>query len=57
MVLGIFCGSALWWLALSFSVSSIRHHMGAGAMQWIDRSAGLFLLGFAAWQLIRVIAS
>ncbi|MFS2161804.1 LysE family translocator [Pseudomonas sp. Pseusp122] len=57
MVLGIFCGSALWWLALSFGVSSIRHRLGVGAMQWIDRSAGLFLLGFATWQLIRVIAS
>ena len=57
MVLGIFCGSALWWLALSFGVSSIRHRLGVSAMQWIDRSAGLFLLGFAAWQFIRVIAS
>lgn len=57
MVLGIFCGSAIWWLALCFGVSSVRHRLGAGAMQWIDRSAGIFLLGFAAWQLGRVIGA
>ncbi|MDH4654861.1 LysE family transporter [Pseudomonas sp. BN606] len=57
MVLGVFCGSALWWLALSLGVSMIRHRLGVRAIQWIDRTAGVFLLGFAAWQLVRVIAS
>ncbi|AYF86422.1 MULTISPECIES: LysE family translocator [unclassified Pseudomonas] len=57
MVLGVFCGSALWWLALSLGVSMIRHRLGVSAIQWIDRTAGVFLLGFAAWQLVRVIAS
>ncbi|MFZ6050035.1 LysE family translocator [Pseudomonas sp. CR3202] len=57
MVLGVFCGSALWWLALSLGVATVRHRLDARAMQWIDRTAGVVLLGFAAWQLVRVSAS
>ncbi|MFC5699411.1 LysE family translocator [Pseudomonas sp. GCM10022186] len=57
MVLGVFCGSALWWLALSLGVATVRHRLDARTMQWIDRTAGVVLLGFAAWQLVRVSAS
>ncbi len=57
MVLGVFCGSALWWLALSLGVATVRHRLDARAMHWIDRTAGVVLLGFAAWQLVRVAAS
>ncbi|AOE85666.1 LysE family translocator [Pseudomonas sp. TCU-HL1] len=57
MVLGVFCGSALWWLTLCLAVSRVRHRLGVRAMQWIDRGAGVCLLGFAAWQLVRVIAN
>lgn len=57
VVLGVFFGSALWWLTLSLGVSCVRHRLGVDAMRWIDRSAGVFLLGFAAWQLVRVIAN
>ncbi|BAN49148.1 LysE family translocator [Metapseudomonas resinovorans] len=56
MVLGVFCGSALWWLGLSLGVSAIRHRLDARAMAWIDRTAGACLLGFAAWQLARLAA-
>ncbi|WP_271407885.1 LysE family translocator [Pseudomonas sp. Q1-7] len=56
MVLGVFCGSALWWLTLSLGVATVRHRLGTRTLQWIDRSAGAVLLGFAAWQLARVIA-
>ncbi|WP_044874239.1 LysE family transporter [Pseudomonas sp. LFM046] len=57
MVLGVFCGSALWWLALSLGVAAVRHRLEPGTMIWIDRFAGVFLLGFAAWQLVRVAGS
>jgi threonine/homoserine/homoserine lactone efflux protein len=57
MVAGVFCGSALWWLALCLGVAAVRHRLDAHAMRWIDRTAGAFLLGFAAWQLARVVAS
>ncbi len=56
MVAGVFCGSALWWLALALGVAAVRHRLNAGLLQRIDQAAGLFLLGFAAWQLARALA-
>lgn len=55
MVFGVFCGSALWWLALSWGVAAVRHKIGPAVMIAINRLAGLFLLSFAAWQLITVL--
>lgn len=55
MVLGVLTGSALWWLALAFGVAAIRHRVGSRALQTINRTAGLFLLGFAAWQAVGIL--
>lgn len=55
MVAGVFCGSALWWLALSLGVAAVRHRLDGRLLRRIDQVAGLFLLGFAAWQLWRVL--
>lgn len=55
MVLGVFFGSALWWLLLAASVSLVRHRIGSSTMLWISRSAGVFLLGFAGWQLQSIL--
>ena len=54
MVLGVFCGSALWWLALASAIAGVRQRIGARALQAINRTAGTFLLVFAIWQLITV---
>ncbi len=51
MVLGVFLGSALWWLGLSSAVSMVRHRLSARAMQGINRFSGVVLVGFAAYQL------
>jgi len=51
MVLGVFLGSALWWLGLSTMVSSVRHKLSAKTMQSINRLSGAILLGFAVYQL------
>jgi threonine/homoserine/homoserine lactone efflux protein len=51
MVLGVFLGSALWWLGLSTAVSSVRHRLGTRTMTVINRLSGAVLLAFAAWQL------
>ncbi|QKS31438.1 LysE family transporter [Accumulibacter sp.] len=55
MVLGVFCGSALWWLALASAIAAIRQRIGPRVLQAINRTAGTFLLGFAIWQLITVL--
>lgn len=57
MVLGVFLGSALWWLGLSTGVSMVRHKLSARAMQFINRLSGALLLGFAAYQLSTLLTS
>lgn len=47
MVLGIFAGSALWWLALSGAVSLLRDRMTAWHMLWINRISGAIIVLFA----------
>jgi len=57
MVLGVFLGSALWWLGLSTGVSMVRHKLSARAMQFINRLSGALLLCFAAYQLSTLLTS
>ena len=46
LVLGVFVGSALWWLALSASVGAVRRRVTPAAMLWINRASGAVLGGF-----------
>jgi threonine/homoserine/homoserine lactone efflux protein len=54
MVLGVFSGSALWWLGLSTAISAVRHRLSARIMQAINRLAGLVLIAFAGLQLLKL---
>lgn len=51
LVGGVFWGSLLWWLILSEGVTLFRKKMSQKLMLWINRIAGLIILGFAlaAW--------
>lgn len=57
LVLGVFAGSAVWWLFLSLAVGSLRRALNAGAMRWINRLSGLLLLGFGVYSLLTVVAA
>ncbi|WP_448207908.1 LysE family translocator [Azospirillum sp. sgz302134] len=46
LVLGVFVGSAMWWLALSASVGAFRRRVTPAAMLWINRASGAVLGGF-----------
>ncbi|MBF2051148.1 MAG: LysE family translocator [Leptolyngbya sp. IPPAS B-1204] len=46
MVMGVFLGSALWWLMLSSSVSLFRAHFNPNRLKWLNRISGLILLVF-----------
>ena len=46
LVLGIFCGSMLWWLLLISIVNRFRHRIDDHAMLWMNRVAGLAIGGF-----------
>lgn len=49
MVLGVFAGSAAWWLLLSTGVSLFREKINAQVMLWINRLSGAIILSFAIW--------
>lgn len=46
LVLGVFLGSALWWLFLSGSVSLLRSRIKPTHMCWLNRLSGIVLLVF-----------
>jgi threonine/homoserine/homoserine lactone efflux protein len=46
LVLGVFIGSALWWLALSGGVGLVREKFNANGMQWVNRISGAIITVF-----------
>lgn len=53
MVLGVFSGSALWWLLLSGGVSLARHRLPLAALRGMRRLSAMVLAGFGAWALLQ----
>ncbi len=51
VVLGVFVGSALWWLALSAGVGRLRQRFDARWQRRVQRASAVALAGFALWQL------
>jgi threonine/homoserine/homoserine lactone efflux protein len=53
LVLGVFIGSAAWWLVLSGGVGLMRERLSAGILRWTNRLSGGVLVIFgliAVWQ-------
>jgi threonine/homoserine/homoserine lactone efflux protein len=50
LVLGVFAGSALWWLVLSGGVGLLRGAVTPGALRWVNRLSGALIaaIGLAA---------
>ena len=46
LVFGVFIGSVLWWLVLSTTVSMFLKKFTPSGLQWINRIAGIILVGF-----------
>jgi threonine/homoserine/homoserine lactone efflux protein len=55
LVLGVFGGSALWWLLLSGGVGLLRARVNAAAMVWVNRLSGLVILGFGIAALVGLV--
>jgi threonine/homoserine/homoserine lactone efflux protein len=51
MVVGVFIGSALWWLLLSSLVSLVRARMTTAALQWVNRGSGVIIVAFGVYAL------
>lgn len=46
LVLGVFCGSALWWLLLSGGVGLFRNRFNARGLLWVNRISGAIITLF-----------
>ena len=44
MVLGVWLGSLLWWLTLTFGLASLFRSFEARHLKWINRASGVILL-------------
>lgn len=52
LVAGVFSGSALWWLLLSGLVSLLRSWVNSQTLVWVNRVAGVILVGFGGYLLM-----
>jgi len=57
VVLAVFIGSASWWVVLALAAGRLRGQLGPRAARAINVVSGLFILGFALWQLGRLLSS
>ena len=56
LVLGVFVGSALWWLVLSSGVSLLRTKFNAQSLQWVNKVSGLVLIVFGIVALFSAVS-
>jgi threonine/homoserine/homoserine lactone efflux protein len=54
LVTGVFAGSAIWWLALSFGVGLMREQIGPNGMLWINRLSGLVITTLGVISLLGI---
>jgi threonine/homoserine/homoserine lactone efflux protein len=52
LVLGVFIGSALWWLTLSTGVSTFRTKFTPHGLRWVNRLSGLVIAAFGLLALL-----
>ncbi len=52
LVLGVFLGSALWWLFLSGGVGLLREKLNDDHFRWVNRISGTIIAGFGLLALV-----
>ncbi|WP_287280300.1 LysE/ArgO family amino acid transporter [Okeania sp. SIO2G5] len=52
LIVGVFCGSALWWLTLSSSIACFRDRFSRQSMKWINRLSGVIITSFGIIALL-----
>jgi threonine/homoserine/homoserine lactone efflux protein len=52
LVVGVFAGSAAWWLLLSSGVALFRSRFNQSALQWVNWIAGAVIVGFGLFTLV-----
>ena len=56
IVLGVFLGSAAWWILLALSAGRLRGHLGPRVARGVNIASGIAILGFALWQLVQLVS-
>ena len=54
-MLGVFAGSASWWLILSGAVARIRHLFAPRTLHRLNLSAAVLLAAFGAYELVSAL--
>ena len=55
LVVGVFLGSAVWWLFLSQCVGRLHERITSGWMSRINKLSGLILFAFGFWAMLCVV--
>jgi len=56
LVVGVFLGSALWWLLLSGGVALLRSRIDSRVLQWVNRISGSIITAFGLLALVGLLA-
>ena len=56
MVLGVFLGSAFWWLLLSTGVGFLRASITPAHLRWVNRGAAAIITAFGVGALLSLLA-
>lgn len=54
VVLGVFCGSTLWWIILSVGLGLLHGRLDPAALRWVNRIAGAIVAAFGAAALASI---
>jgi threonine/homoserine/homoserine lactone efflux protein len=54
-ILGVFLGSASWWLLLTTLIHLIRGRFSLVALAWVNRISGVIILGFGVISILGVV--
>jgi threonine/homoserine/homoserine lactone efflux protein len=52
LLIGVFAGSAVWWVAMAFVIGLIRHKISPTTMLWINRGSAAAIIGFGLYVLV-----
>lgn len=52
LVLGVFAGSAAWWLLLSSGINLFRRKFDTTGLRWVNRVAGIMIVAFGVVALL-----
>ncbi|WP_374721062.1 LysE family translocator [Peribacillus tepidiphilus] len=55
LVIGVFVGSAFWWLTLSIIVGLLKDRFNTNMLSWVNKVSGLIIIVFGTLSIINLI--